>query len=281
MSSARDLDGRHIVITGANTGIGLATAQALARRGASLVLAGRSRDKTEPVVAELRRLAGHERVSFLSLDLARLASVRAAAAELAARPEPIHVLINNAGLAGQRGLTADGFEMTFGTNHLGHFLLTTLLLDKLRASAPARVVNVASKAHYQARGIDWDAQRRPTRSFTGLDEYAVSKLANVLFSNELGRRVVADGITSYALHPGVIASEIWKRIPWPVRQVALAFMSSPEEGAATSLHCATSPAAAKESGLYYDRCRTKTASRLARDEALAAELWERSQAWVA
>jgi retinol dehydrogenase 12 len=277
-----ELEGKVFVVTGANTGIGKVTAAELSRRGGHVVLACRSRDKTQPVLDELAAAGGGDRVEFLELDLGRLASVRTAAAELLARDRPIHVLVNNAGVAGQRGQTADGFELAFGINHLGHFLFTTLLLDRLRASAPARVVTVSSKSHYAAKaGIDWEAVRRPTRSVTGLPEYEVSKLANVLFSAELARRLEGSGVTTYALHPGVIASDIWRRIPWPFRAVAKAFMSSVEDGARTTLYCATAPELSDETGLYYDECRPRTASARARDTALAAELWRRSEAWCA
>ncbi len=276
----RDLEGRVVVITGASAGIGLATAKALAARGADLVLANRSREKSEPVIAELKRLAGHERIEFVALDLGKLASVRTAGEQLARRSGPIHVLINNAGQGGLRGQTSDGFELAFGTNHLGHFLLTTLLLDKLRASAPARIVHVSSQGHYQARAIHWDRLQQRTRSITGMTEYAESKLANVLFSNELALRLAGTGVTSNALHPGVIASDIWKRVPAPLRIVAKAFMKSNEDGALTSLHLATAPEVATVSGRYFDSCREKTPSRLAHDTALAAELWRRSEAWT-
>src|SRR5207248_1708186 len=132
---------------------------------------------------------------------------------------PLHGLINNAGVAGQRGLTAQGFELAFGINHLGHFLLTTLLVDRLRETGGARVVNVSSDSHYQAKGIDFDAVRQPTKSMTGMREYAVSKLANVLFTQELARRVPASELGAYAVHPGVIASDIWRRVPGPARSM--------------------------------------------------------------
>ena len=276
----RDMVGRVVVITGASAGIGLATAKDLAARGADLVLANRSREKSEPVIAELRRLAGHDRVEFVALDLGNLASVRAAGAQLAARPGPIHVLINNAGIGGPRGQTVDGFELAFGTNHLGHFLLTTLLLDKLQKSAPARIIHVSSQAHYQTRGIHWERLQRATRSITALSEYADSKLANVLFSNELARRLEGSGVTSNSLHPGVIASDIWKRLPGPLRVIAKAFMKSTDDGARTTLLLATAPELAAVSGRYYDDCREKTASRAARDASLAADLWRRSEAWT-
>ena len=142
----------------------------------------------------------------------------------------------------------------FGVNHLGHFALTSALLDRLAASAPARVVTVSSDAHYNARGIDFEALRRPARGITGLREYAVSKLCNVLFSQELARRTAGTGVRSYALHPGVVASDIWRRVPWPVRPLVTRRMLSVSEGAATSLYCATSPEVAEESGLFYDKC---------------------------
>jgi NAD(P)-dependent dehydrogenase (short-subunit alcohol dehydrogenase family) len=282
MRSAMDLEGRTCVITGANTGIGLVTARELARRGARVVLACRSRDKTEPAITEIKRATGNSAVDFLALDLASLDQVRSAAAELLGRGHSIDLLIDNAGLAGQRGLTTDGFELHFGVNHLGHFLFTTLLLDRIKAAAPARIVVVASASHYQAKsGIDFDLVRRRTPSYVGTREYAVSKLANVLFAAELGRRLAGTGVTTYSLHPGVIASDIWRRVPFPARQIARAFMKTTEEGAQTSLWCATAPELAGETGKYYTDKAEKKPSRHARDPQLAAELWRRSEAWVA
>ena len=269
-----------MVVTGANTGIGKATALALARQGWRVYVASRSAAKGEAAVAAIKAAAGSSDVFFLALDLADLESVRSCAEGFLARGEPLHVLVNNAGVGGARGLTRQGFELMFGVNHLGHFLLTQLLLDRLTSSAPARVVTVASDAHYQARGIDWEALRRPARGITGLGEYAVSKLCNVLFSQELARRTAGTGVTTYALHPGVVASDIWRRVPWPVRPLVTRRMLSVDQGAATSLYCATSPAVASESGLFYDKSAPRPASPVATPE-LAAELWQRSQAWTA
>jgi retinol dehydrogenase 12 len=275
-----DLDGRTFLVTGANTGIGRATAQALAGRGARVFVASRSRDKGEGAVAGIKAAAGSDSVWFLPLDLADLDSVRSCAADFLARGEPLHVLVNNAGVAGRRGLTRQGFELMFGVNHLGHFALTLLLLGRLTESAPARVVTVASDAHYSARGIDFEAVRRPARGLTGLHEYAVSKLGNVLFSQELARRTAGTGLTSYALHPGVVASDIWRRVPWPVRPLMTRRMLSVDEGAATSLYCATSPDVAQDTGKFYDKCAERAPSRVATPE-LAAELWKHSEEWTA
>src|SRR5690242_531586 len=201
-ANSGELSGRTFLITGGNTGIGLATATGLAGRGGKVFVACRSAEKGRAAVAGIASGTGNDAVAFLPLDLSDLASVRACADEFLARGEPLHVLINNAGVGGARGLSKDGFELTFGINHVGHFALTAALLDRLAASAPARVVTVSSDAHYQAPGIDFEAVRRPTASRTGLREYAVSKLGNVLFSQELARRAAGRGITTYALHPG-------------------------------------------------------------------------------
>jgi len=272
--------GGTVVVTGANTGIGKATALVLAQEGWRVYVASRSAEKGEAAVASIKAATGSSEVFFLALDLADLESVRSCAEGFLARGEPLHVLLNNAGVGGARGLTKQGFELMFGVNHLGHFLLTQLLLDRLTSTAPARVVTVASDAHYQARGIDWEALRRPARGITGLGEYAVSKLCNVLFSQELARRTAGTGVTTYALHPGVVASDIWRRVPWPVRPLVTRRMLSVDQGAATSLYCATSPAVASESGLFYDKSAPRPASPVATPE-LAAELWQRSQAWTA
>ncbi len=275
-----DLDARTVLVTGANTGIGKETARALAARGATVLLACRSQEKGRTAVEEIATQTGNRRLELLSIDLGDLASVRACADALLARGEPLHVLINNAGLAGSRGMTASGFEVAFGTNHVGPFLLTSLVLDRLRESAPARIVIVASGAHYGAKGVDFEAVRKPTRSVTGMREYSVSKLANVLHAQELARRLDGTGVTAYSLHPGVIASDIWRRVPWPARAVMKRRMGSPEQGARTSVYCATSPDLADESGGYYDDCVLRQPGAAA-TTTLAGELWERSTDWVA
>jgi retinol dehydrogenase-12 len=278
MTEERPLQGRIALVTGANTGIGRVTARELARRGARVFVATRDEARTHGVLADIRAAGGEG--GWLALDLGDLASVRRCAQAFLALDLPLHLLIANAGLAGRRGFTASGFELAFGVNHVGHFLLTQLLLERVKASAPARVVTVASHAHYRARGIDWDAVRRPTRHLIALPEYRASKLANVLFSAELGRRLAGSGVTTYSLHPGVVASDIWRPFPQPLRWLVTRRMLTPEEGAKTTLYCATEPSLAGESGLYYDRCRPRTPSALARDDALAAELWRRSEGWV-
>ena len=269
-----------MVVTGANTGIGKATALALAQEGWRVYVASRSAAKGEAAVASIKAATGSSEVFFLALDLADLESVRSCAEGFLARGEPLHVLVNNAGVGGARGLTRQGFELMFGVNHLGHFLLTQLLLDRLAESAPARVVTVSSESHYAAPGINFEALRRPSRGLTGLREYAVSKLCNVLFSQELARRAAGTGLTTYALHPGVVASDIWRRVPWPVRPLMTRRMLSVDAGAATSLYCATSPEVAEASGLFYDKSALRPASDVATPE-LGRELWERSEAWTA
>jgi retinol dehydrogenase-12 len=275
-----DLAGRTFLVTGGNAGIGYATAQNLASRGGRVWIGSRSEARGEAAVASIRSATGSDQVSLLSLDLADQASVRRAAQIVLDRGEPLHALINNAGVGGVRGLTADGFELHFGVNHLGHFTLTQALLPLLIAGGPARVVNVASDSHYQAKGISFEALRHRTRGITGLPEYATSKLCNVLHAAELGRRLAGTGVTTYSLHPGVVASEIWRRVPWPARQIVTRRMLTTEQGARTSLYCATSPEVAGETGQYYDTCTLTEPSRVATGE-LAARLWEYSEQWTA
>ena len=270
---------RTVLVTGGNTGIGRATAEGLAAQGGRVYLACRSVAKGEEAAAALRASTGSSSVFVLPLDLADLDSVRSCAASFLALDEPLNVLVNNAGVAGVHGLTRQGFELMFGVNHLGHFLLTSLLLDRLVASGPARVVTVASDAHYSARGIVWADLRRRARHLTGLPEYAVSKLCNVLFSQELARRTSGTGVTTYALHPGVVASDIWRRVPWPVRPLVTRRLLPVAEGAKTSLYCATSPDVAAASGLFYDKCAERAASPVA-TPSLGGELWRRSEEWA-
>jgi retinol dehydrogenase-12 len=274
------LRGRTFLVTGGNTGIGLSTACELARRGGRVFIGCRSMAAGEAAVAAIKSAAGSRDVWLLPLDLSSLTAVRACAAAFLSRGEPLHVLVNNAGLGGQRGLTVDGFELHFGVNHLGHYALTLLLLDRLIASGPdARIVNVSSAAHYGATGIDFDALRRRTASFTGQREYAVSKLCNVLFTQELTRRLAGSDVSASALHPGVVASDIWRRVPRLVRPLIKARMLTTEQGAVTSLYCATSPAVPADGGRYYDQCAVQEPNPVATPE-LAERLWQRSATWA-
>jgi retinol dehydrogenase-12 len=268
------------LVTGGNTGIGRTTAVALARDGGRVYIACRSAERGEAAVAAIKAAAGSDTVWLLPLDLSSLTSVHDCATAFLALDEPLHVLVNNAGLAGHRGVTKDGFELQFGVNHLGHFALTQLLLERLKASGTgARIVNVASTAHYVAPGIDFGSLRRRTASLTGQREYAVSKLCNLLFAQELARRVDHGSVTAYALHPGLVASDIWRRVPWPARPILKARMISTDQGAVTSVYCATSPAVASASGLYYDKCAVRAPSRVATPE-LAELLWKNSAEWT-
>ena len=278
------LIGRVALITGANTGIGLVTARELQQRGAHVFIACRSAKRAkaalDTICSQLCTAMGCVGIEVLALDLGDFDSVRQCAQAFLQRNVPLHLLINNAGLAGARGLTKSGFELAFGTNHMGHFLLTQLLLERIKNSGPARIVTVASRAHTRVGGIDWEAVRKPTKTRAGLPEYGVSKLANVLFSAELSRRLAGSSVTTHSLHPGVVASDVWRAVPWPFRSLIKLSMISVEEGAATTLHCATDVEAGHETGLYYDKCRVRTPSKVAHDPALAEDLWRRSEDWV-
>lgn len=275
------MKGKVAIVTGSNTGIGRVTAHELAKQGAHVIMACRSEEKTKPVVEEIRAATGNDAVQFVPLDLGSFESIRRASEDIHNLGLPIHLLINNAGLAGAKGTTSDGFELTFGVNHLGHFLLTNLLLDRIRESSPARIVIVASKAHYKAESTDFEALRSPTKTPTGFPEYTVSKLCNVLHAKSLAKRLEGTGVTTYSLHPGVVASDVWRKVPWPFRSLMKLFMISNEEGAKTSLYCATSSEVAEHSGRYYDECREREPSKLALDAELAETLWKHSEAWTA
>ena len=279
-NTTQTLANRVALVTGANTGIGLVTARELAARGAHVFIACRSVDRGQTAVDDIRRATGSEKVELLALDLGDFASIRACADQFLSRNLPLHLLINNAGLAGAKGMTKSGFELAFGTNHIGPFLFTQLLLNRIKLSAPARIVTVASRAHTRVSGINWDDVRQTTKGKAGVREYGISKLANVLFSAELGRKLSGTGVTTYSLHPGVVATDVWREVPALLRPLIKLMMISAEEGAATTLYCATSPAVGDETGLYYDQCRVKAPSTMGQDLALAAELWQRSETWV-
>ncbi len=259
-----------VVITGASSGIGRVTARVLGRKGFHIVAAGRSEERTRPVVESI--IANGGSAELLLIDLAKLDSVRTAAKELAERGHTIDVLVNNAGISMSRGLTVDGFEINFGVNHLGPFLFTHLLRRTFRPAT--RIVNVTSAMHFRVDKIDFEKLSRPSTSFLGLNDYATSKLANILFTRELARR--QPDWRTYAVHPGFVDTAI---IPKWVRPFVRRQLISPEEGATTTVRCATEESLGSESGLYYTRSGQSTPSTIAMDDALAGELWARSEQW--
>jgi NAD(P)-dependent dehydrogenase (short-subunit alcohol dehydrogenase family) len=276
-SMAMDMSKRVALITGANTGIGRTTALALADRGYQVMLAGRSLERTKPVMDDIRRL-GKAKPLFFELRLDDLNSVRACADAVLATNLPIHLLINNAGLALQRGQTLQGYELAFGVNHLGHFLLTQLLLDRVISSAPARIINVASRAHRMTNNIPWEHLREPTRSLTGTKEYAVSKACNILFTRELARRLEGTNVACFSLHPGVVATDIWRATPFLMKPFFKFLpMLTPEDGAKTTLFCIES-AEPSQSGQYFANCQVARTTPLASDVAIAEYLWNFSEA---
>jgi dehydrogenase/reductase SDR family protein 13 len=280
--AALDLQGRTFFVTGANSGIGRAMAEALAARGGSVVLGARSEVRTRPVLDAIRARRPAVDPRFQRIDLADLGSVRSAADSFLAAKDGLDVLVNNAGIAVTRGLSKDGFDLTCATNHIGPFLLTNLLLPKLRQSPQGRIVNVASVGHMTVKQMDWSGlERRTVPKRSAFPEYAVTKLMNVLHAKELARRLTGTRVTTYALHPGGVASNIWRSIPKPVQWVMKLFMLSNEEGAQTPLYCAAARELATVTGRYYVKCREAPCNPLANDEALAKELWVRTEAAVA
>jgi retinol dehydrogenase-12 len=280
--TAADLQGRTFFVTGANSGIGRAMVEALAARGASVVLASRSKERTEPVLDGIRRGHPGANAEFLAIDVSDLASVRTGAGRFLATGRPIDVLVNNAGIAGTRALSRDGFDLTYATNHIGPFLLTNLLLPRLRAAPEGRIVNVSSVAHMGVKRLDWAGlERRAEPKRSGFPDYAVTKLMNVLHAKELARRLAGTRVTTSALHPGGVASNIWRAVPQPFQWLLKQFLLSNEEGAQTPLYCATAPELATVTGRYYDKCREVAPNLLADDDALAQELWVRTEAAIA
>jgi NAD(P)-dependent dehydrogenase (short-subunit alcohol dehydrogenase family) len=269
--------GRSYFVTGANAGIGKATVEALLAGGGSVVMACRSREKAEPVLASLRERHPGRDVSLVELDLADLRAVRRAAEEWLSLGRPLDVLVNNAGTAGIAGRTVDGFELTVGTNHLGPFLLTALLLPRIRQSPDGRVVNVASEAQARVEVLDMDCFRRPTSSpIDVLRRYGYSKLMNVIHAKELAARLAGTSIVTASVHPGRVASEIWKPMPWPLRPIwTKLFLISNEEGARTSVHCATE--SGLPSGEFWSRCHVARHNPLADDPTLAGRLFRASE----
>ncbi|XP_075226500.1 retinol dehydrogenase 11-like isoform X2 [Lycorma delicatula] len=286
-TSKERLDGKTVIITGSNTGIGKYTALALYERGAQVIMACRNLEKAEEaskyIKEKIQNIEGRGELVIKHLDLSSLASVRNCAQELLQENQNIHILINNAGvMMSPRQITEDGYELQFATNHLGHFLFTLLLLPRILRSAPARIVNVSSIVHrigdLYLDDINLEKYYSPVKS------YGRTKLANILFTKELARRLEGTNVSVYCLHPGVVDTELSRHLDyavfpgmkWIYQRLGWIFMKTPQQGAQTTLHCALDGQAGKESGLYYADCKVTTPSEKACDPKLAKKLWDLS-----
>ncbi|WP_394821566.1 SDR family oxidoreductase [Pendulispora albinea] len=266
-----------VLVTGANSGIGLEASVKLARLGAAVVMVGRHREKLDLAVQDVTQRAASTKVTAMLCDFASQDSIRKLAADFRKAHHRLDILVNNAGsVSDRRQVTVDGLEQTFAVNHLGYFLLTNLLLDLLKAAAPARIVNVSSTGHRRG-DIDFDDLQMET-GYAIMRAYDRSKLANVLFTRELARRLELEnaGVTVNSLHPGAVATQIWSHAPWyaqPLLAVAKRFMITPEEGANRVVHLAVSLEVEGQTGGYYEKYRLVEPALRAQDEAVAEKLW--------
>jgi len=278
-----NLEGKVVLVTGATNGIGLESARELARMGAAVHLVARDRGRGESALAEVRRSTGNGRLSLFVADLASQREVRRLAAEVRGRIDRLHVLLNNAGaIFTSRELSPDGIERTFALNHLGYFLLTRELLPLLEAGAPSRIVNVSSMAHERAR-MDWD-DLQGERRYSTWKAYGQSKLANILFTRELARRLEGRRVTANALHPGVVATGFGKNNAGLFRlmmKLGAPFLTNRRKGARTSVFLSSSPAVEGVTGKYFVAEAEREPSAAARDDADARRLWELSERLVA
>jgi len=271
--------GRVCMITGANSGIGKATAEKLAGLGATVVMACRSRERGEKAMADITRRSRSDSVELLLADFTSFDSVRALAKEFSEKHDSLHVLVNNAGVARlRRSTTVDGFENTFQVDYLSHFLLTNLLLELLKKSAPSRIINVSSTSHYGGH-VNLDALQM-RKGYGVMKAYSQAKLAQVLFTYELSRRLEGTGVTANCLHPGAVATNMWGKPMGPfafMGRISRLFLISPEEGAETPAYLASSPEVEGVTGKYYDRKRDRRSSAESYDRELAEKLWRESE----
>jgi NAD(P)-dependent dehydrogenase (short-subunit alcohol dehydrogenase family) len=276
MSGIKQLEGKTCLITGATSGIGRVTAVKLAGMGAELFLTYRDRARADETTAEIRQKTGNDNIHLLEVDLGSQRQIRVAAAEFLATGKPLHVLINNAGLGNtSKTITADGIETVFAVNHLAYFLLTMLLLDCIKGSAPARIVNVASEAH-RFGTINFDDLGGEQR-YRMFGAYSQSKLANILFTYELARRLAGCGVKVNCLHPGGIASGLWTNnglLAQLIMKAATPFLKTPEQGARTIIYLASSDEVEDVTGKYYADCMPKISNRESYDLDVARRLWQ-------
>jgi retinol dehydrogenase 12 len=274
------MSGKTVLVTGATAGIGEVTARELARKGARIVLVGRSLERCKATAAMISRETGNPAVEYHVADLSSQADVSKLAREFLDRNDRLDVLVNNAGAFFTKRLeSVDGIEMTFALNHLGYFLLTSLLLDSLKGSSPSRIVSVASEAHRFVSKIDFD-DPQGAKKYGGWHAYSQSKLANILFTAELARRLSGTGVTANCLHPGFVASNFTAgngAMGWMMRRMASLIAIPTDEGAKTSIYLASSSEVQGITGKYFDKEKPTEPTKAARDEATAARLWTLSE----
>lgn len=272
------MGGKVCMVTGANSGIGKATALGLASLGATVVMVCRSQERGEAALAEIKQKSRNERIFLLLADLASQAAIRKLAEDFNKQFSALHVLINNAGIIPRkRQVTVDGFETQFAVNHLAPFLLTNLLLDTLKRSAPARIVTVTSDMHRGA-SISFD-DLQSVGSYRPVRVYSETKLANVLFTYELARKLKGTKVTANCLHPGMVATKLLADgigIPRPLTSTTKLIGSSPEKGAKTSIYLAASPEVEGVSGKYFVKEKPVESSQISYDQSLAGRLWKQS-----
>jgi len=272
-----------VLITGGNAGMGKATAAELARLGNLVVILARSKERGKIALAEIKKESGSDEVHLMICDLANQASIRRFASEFKVRYDRLNVLINNAGvIVPQRHETSDGFELQFGVNHLGHFLLTNLLLETIKSSAPARIINVSSGAHKAGKIYFEDLSLK--KNYNLIKAYAQSKLANVLFTYELADRLKGTGVTVNTLHPGAVASQMGINretgFGTVITSVLKPFFRTPLEGASTAIYLATSEEVKDTTGKYFYNKKPIQSSKISYDKELAKKLWEVSERLV-
>ncbi|XP_071478758.1 retinol dehydrogenase 11-like [Diadema antillarum] len=280
-SSVR-LDGKTVIITGANAGIGRETAVDLASRGARVIMACRNPTKAQAALAEVRQRSGSDNVVFKQVDTSDLKSVRAFADQILKEEDRLDILINNAGVvAAKEILTPEGFDMIMSTNHVGHFVLTMTLMDLLKKSAPSRILNVSSLSHaWYTDKPGMEFSNKSGKGLEGLQFYARSKLANVIFAKELARRLAGTGVTAYSLHPGAIFSSLWRTdevwLHYFMRPLFWLCLLNEKDGAQTTVYCAIDDSVTQHNGEYFANCQLAKESmhEKANDVALTKQLWD-------
>jgi NAD(P)-dependent dehydrogenase (short-subunit alcohol dehydrogenase family) len=270
------MQGKICIVTGATSGIGKSTATMLAEKGATVVFICRNQEKGKQVQEEISQKTGNRNLDLLIADLSSQAAIHKIASEFQSKYQQLHVLVNNAGLAVRKTLSPDGIEMTFAVNHLAYFMLTHLLLDRLKASAPSRIINVSSEAHRNLKTLDFE-NLQGEKSYTGFKAYSLTKLCNILFTNELARRLQGTRVTANSMHPGFLSTGIFREAPSFIQFLVNLTAGKPEKGGNAILFLASAPKLEGVTGKYFKGMKESAPSPAAQDRAASERLWKVSE----